>query len=87
MAKLPCGTRVLDPVDPRHVGVIVAGNWDTTVRVRWTGTGWYSDVSADSLVRAPADDACPYCGGLGDMVQANGERLICEPCDGWGYAQ
>jgi hypothetical protein len=54
MANFPCGTRVLDPCDPRHVGVVVALNYDLTIRVRWIETGWYSDVPADSLVRAEA---------------------------------
>jgi hypothetical protein len=40
--KVGIGDRVYDVADPRHVGRITRGHWDTTVDITWEETGWRS---------------------------------------------
>jgi hypothetical protein len=50
--KFRCGDRVYDPVDPRHIGRVIAVITSALVRVEWDN-GWISEANASELERIP----------------------------------
>jgi hypothetical protein len=46
--KFHCGDRVYDPVDPRHVGRVIAIGTSVLVRVEWEN-GLISEVNASNF--------------------------------------